>query len=190
MTNKNGITRRAALARLGLGAASVYMSPGIFGISVAHAASSVSGSSGSSDASAASPASAVSSPSAASTASSPSASSGASRPSGSSRSAGSTWNSGPSRAGSCHQTSLRDGAQITRRDYERAQQAILRGEARPLRDILTSVEQQHRGQLLRVSFSERDRSPAFRVVIVNRSGAIVSVTVDAGSGQITNVQNC
>ncbi len=83
-----------------------------------------------------------------------------------------------------------NGAQITRRDYERAQDAILRGEARPLPEILGSVNKEHPGQLLRVRFSERGQSSAFRVVIVNRSGAIVTVTVDAKSGQITNVQNC
>jgi hypothetical protein len=52
------------------------------------------------------------------------------------------------------------------------------------------VQSRHPGKLLRVGFSDSGQSPTFRVVIVNPSGAIVSVTVDARSGQITNVQNC
>jgi uncharacterized membrane protein YkoI len=85
---------------------------------------------------------------------------------------------------------LPGGGQITRRDYERAQQAISRGDAQPLQEVVNNVQSRHPGRLLRVGFSESGQSPAFRVVIVNRSGAIVSVTVDARSGQITNVQNC
>ncbi len=183
MTNSKPISRRAALARLGLSAASVYMSPGILGISRAHAASSVSSPSPVSPATPPSPPSNPSPPSAASNPSGPSQP--ADRAGGSSSRA-----SGPSTSGTCRQTSLPGGGQITRQDYERAQQAIARGDARPLREVLNSVQSRHPGRMLRVGFSESGRSPAFRVVIVNRSGAIVSVTVDAKSGQITNVQNC
>lgn len=163
MSQSKAISRRAALARLGLTAASVYMSPGIMGISMAHAASSVSDASQSS---AATPPSPPSPPSVVSA------------------------TSGPSSAGSCQQTTLPGGANITRQDYARAQRAIQRGEARPLREILRNVQSRHPGTFLRVGYSESGRSPAFRVVIVNASGAIVTVTVDAKSGQITNVQNC
>lgn len=175
------------------------MSPGIFGISKAHAASSVSQASQPSPASRASPPSPASNPSPASRpspaspASAPSAASPASRPStpGQSADRGAVSGaSGPSGAGSCQQTSLPDGGQITRREYENAQQAIARGDAKPLRDVLDDVQTRHPGRLLRVGFSENGRSASFRVVIVNRSGAIVSVTVDAKSGQITKVQNC
>jgi hypothetical protein len=186
MTQAKRISRRAALARLGLGAASMYMSPIILGLSKAHAASSVS------IASSPSPASSTSTPNAPSRATPPSAPSAASSPSGPSEpgSRADIGVSGPSGPGSCRQTALPDGAQITRRDYERAQQAISRGDAQPLRDVLNSVQSKYPGRLLRVGFSQSGRSPAFRVVIVNSSGAIVSITVDARSGQITNVQNC
>lgn len=170
MTAKPNITRRAALARLGLTAASVYMAPGIFGVSVAHASSGVS---------------AASPPSPASPASPPSPASNPSPPSGPSRPGSVNEN-----ADSCRQPSLPNGGQITRQEYDRAQQAIQRGDARPLRDVLRTVEQDYPGRLLRVRFSGRGRSHEFRVTIVNPSGAIVSVTVDAKTGQITNVQNC
>ena len=166
MTDTIRISRRTALARLGLGAASIYMSPVIVGLSKAHAGSGVSQ---------ASPASPASPPSRASPPSPPSAASGA---------------SGPSGPGSCRQTSLPNGGQITRREYDRAQEAIARGDAQPLRDVIRNVQSRHPGRLLRVGFSDSGRSLSFRVVVVNPSGAIVSVTVDAKSGQITNVQNC
>lgn len=180
MTNSKPITRRAALARLGLSAASVYMSPGILGISKAHAASSVS---------TPSPVSPATPPSPPSTPSPPSKPSGPSQPE--NRTGGRTSStSGPSTAGTCQQSSLPAGGQITRRDYARAQQAIARGDARPLREVLSGVQSRYPGRMLRVGFSESGQSPTFRVLIVNRSGAILSVTVDAKSGQITNVRNC
>lgn len=190
MTQNKHISRRAALARLGLSAAAVYMSPGILGISTAHAASSVSTASPPSPAtppSPASPASSATPPSAPTQASNASNSSSPSQPT---DRPSSPNTSGPSSAGSCRQTPLPGGGQITRQDYDRAQQAIARGEAQPLRDVLNDVRSRHPGSLLRVGFSTSGRSPAFRVVIVNPTGAIVSVTVDAKSGQITNVQNC
>lgn len=187
MSARKPISRRVALARLGLGAATAYVSPVMLGLSMAHAASN---SSEPSETSAPSPAS---SPSPASAPSPVSAPSRPSSPSGPSQPEGGDNNSnisGPSDAGSCSQTELPNGGQITRREYERAQEAISRGEARPLREVLNNVETEHPGRLLRVGFSEDGRSSRFRVVIVNRSGAIVSVTVDARTGQITNVQNC
>ena len=169
------------------------MSPGILGLSMAHAASSVSAPTPPSPATPPSPPSPATRPSPPSPASTPSAPSASNGPSGSSETTERTnvsSSSGPSGAGTCRQAPLPGGGQITRQDYERAQQAIARGDARPLREILNNVQSRHPGRMLRVGFSESGQSPAFRVVIVNRSGAIVSVTVDAKSGQITNVQNC
>lgn len=190
MKRTNRISRRAALARLGLGAASIYMSPVILGLSKAHAASSVSDASSPSPASPASPASSPSPPSRATPPSPPSAASSSSGPSQPTNPNGVSRSSGPSGSGSCRQKSLPNGGQITRSDYEQAQQAISRGDALPLREVLDSVQSRHPGRLVRVGFLNNGRSPTFRVVIVNPSGAIVSVTVDARSGQITNVQNC
>ncbi len=175
MKRTNRISRRAALARLGLGAAGIYVSPVILGLSKAHAASSVSASSA---------------PSLSSPPTPPSPPSAPSSPSGPSRPNDGTGLSGPSGPGSCRQTSLPGGGQITRSDYERAQQAISRGDAKPLREVVGYVQARHPGRLLRVGFSDSGRSPTFGVVIVIPSGAIVSVTVDARSGQITNVKYC
>ena len=183
MTQRKQISRRAALARIGMTAAACYVSPSFLGVSTAHAASSVtepSQASAPTPPSAASPVSTVSSPTPPSNTTS-SSSPSQNTPSGA---------SGPSSAGSCRHTAQLDGGQITRAEYEDAQDAIARGNARPLREVIDGVQSQHPGQLLRVGFSNTGATPAFRVVIVDQSGAIVSVTVDARSGQITKVQNC
>ncbi|SFR32973.1 hypothetical protein SAMN04488005_0410 [Yoonia tamlensis] len=177
MTKDHHITRRAALARLGLGTAAAYMSPAFLGLSKAHAASSATAPSAASNPSPASDPTAPSPPTP------PSTPSGPSQPS-------PTRASGPSSAGSCQHPPLLNGGQITRAEYAEAQAAIARGDARPLREVLTNVQSQHPGQLLRVGYAPNAGRPAYRVVIVNSRGAIISVTVDAGSGQITNVQNC
>lgn len=189
MRQKASISRRTALARLGLGVATTYMAPTIAGISVAHAASGVSDPSAPSPPSPASPASTPtppSSPSPASPASDPSAPSSPSPVSGPSQPGG----SGPSGPGACRQSTLPGGGQITRNDYEQAQRAISRGEARPLREVLNTVQNQHPGRIVTVGFSQNGRSTSYRVLTVSRSGAVLSITVNARTGQITRVQSC
>lgn len=190
MTARKAISRRAALTRLGLGAASAYIAPSLVGLSTARAASSPSEPSPASDPtppSDPSPASAATAPSAPN----PSGpSTGPARTNGNGKSGNSSRASGPSGPGSCRQSSLPNGGQITRRDYEKAQRAISRGDARPLRDVVKTVQSRHPGRILRVGFSENGRASSFQVKIVDRKGAIVSVTVDARSGTITRVQNC
>jgi uncharacterized membrane protein YkoI len=56
--------------------------------------------------------------------------------------------------------------------------------------VLNTVQSSNPGRLVQVGFSENGRTPSFRVLIVDRGGAVVSVTVDAGSGKITNVRRC
>ncbi|WP_170478591.1 PepSY domain-containing protein [Ruegeria arenilitoris] len=81
-------------------------------------------------------------------------------------------------------------AQISRQDYKRAQRAIARGDARPLQEVLGKVQARRPGKLLQVGFPETRGRPIFQVLIVDSKGAVVSVTVDAGSGRITNMQAC
>ncbi|WP_424940402.1 PepSY domain-containing protein [Aliiroseovarius sp. S253] len=81
-------------------------------------------------------------------------------------------------------------AQISRQDYKRAQRAIARGDARPLQEVLKTVQKRYPGKLVQVGYSEKGRKPVFQVMIVNRSGAVISVSVDAGSGRIASMQRC
>jgi len=173
MTKDRRISRRAALARLGLGVAGAYVAPAFVGLSQARA----SGASGSSGSSSASPAS---SPSPASTPSSPSTPGvdGTSQP------------SGPSGPGGCRGSSFSGEVQISQRDYKRAQRAIARGEARPLREVLDAVRAEHPGRVLQVGYSDKGGPPMFQVLIVDPSGAVKSITVDAGSGLVTNMWKC
>ncbi len=192
MTGGKRISRRAALARLGFGAVGAYMAPSVTRLSAAQAASSASPPSPASDPSPASAPTRASPPSDPSPPSAASQSSAPTRPSGPSRSSGASGAevSGPSGPGACRPSSIPGGAQITRRDYERAQRAISRGDARPLREILNTVQSSHPGRLVQVGFSETGGTPSFRVLIVDRAGAVVSITVDAGSGRITSVRKC
>ncbi|MEJ6479216.1 MAG: hypothetical protein QNL92_11120 [Octadecabacter sp.] len=84
-----------------------------------------------------------------------------------------------------------DGAaQISQQDYSRAQRAISRGEARPLREVLNGVMSEHPGRLVQVGFSETGAAPFYRLQIVAGGGAVLSVSVNAASGQIISVRNC
>lgn len=189
MTRSKRITRREALTRLGLGAAGVYMAPSLTGLSMARAASSSSPASPASRATPPSPASPASRPSPASGPSPVSKSSTPSAPSGPTNRGGSEP-SGPSGPGKCKRSAISGDAQISRRDYKRAQRAISRGEARPLNEVLSNVRAKHPGKLLHVGYSEGGSGPSFDVLIVGASGAVISVTVDAKSGRVTSMRKC
>lgn len=189
MSSDKRISRRAALARLGLAAAGSYVAPAMLGLSHARAASSSSPASKPSPASKASRPSPASGPSPASRASRPSASSGPSSPTSSGKTPGNSV-SGPSGPGACRQSSMSGNAQISRQDYKRAQRAIARGDARPLQEVLKTVQSKYPGKLVQVGYSEKGRRPVFQVMIVIRSGAVISVAVDAGSGRITSMRKC
>jgi uncharacterized membrane protein YkoI len=55
---------------------------------------------------------------------------------------------------------------------------------------LKNVQSKQPGKLLQVGFSDTGKRTKFRVLIVDRSGAVVSVSVDAGSGRITSIRKC
>ena len=171
---QNPISRRQALARLGLGISAAYCAPALTGLSRAAASSSPSASS------AASPAS---SPSPPDPASAPSAPSGAS---------GGQPNSGPkprARTG-CSAPSGAERASISRRDMTRANAAVARGAALPLRQIVTTVQKRHPGRLIRVGFSESRARAVYWLQMVAGDGTVQTVTVDAASGGILGVEGC
>lgn len=192
MTQAKGISRRAALARLGLAVGGAYLAPAMVGLSAARAASNPSPPSAPSEPTAPtppSPPSPVTAPTAPTAATAPSVVTAPSVPETASTSQA-VEISGPSGPGACRTSTISPNGTISHRDYERAQRAISRGEARPLRDVVSVVQSRHPGRLLQVGFSESGSGSSFRVLIVDQRGAVVSVTVDAGSAQITNVQRC
>lgn len=119
------VTRRQALARLGLAAGAAYAAPALFGLSRAHAASSASAASAASAASPASPASAASPASSASPASTPS---GAELP------------EGENKADGCTLGTVPEHATISQTDMRNAQRAIDRENAMPLRQVVAKVK--------------------------------------------------
>ena len=182
-----GISRRAALVRLGLGAAAVYCAPAMTSLSAARAASG-SGKSGSP-----SEPSAPSAPSTPSTPSAPTAPSNPTAPSDGVPSPPPTTepNTGSRAAsGGCSGPSGAERASISRRDMARANAAVARGEAKPLREIVGIVRQQFPGRLIRVGFNSRDGAPRYWLQIVSNAGSVQTVTVEAGSGQVSGVKGC
>ena len=188
------LSRRAALARLGLAVGAVYCSPILTQLSSAQAASAPSAPS---SPSAASPASA---PSAASPASPPSSPSGPGNNSpsgpGNNSPSGPGNNSSTDRdrqdqsAGGCSAPSGSEGITISRRDMTRANDAVARGDAKPLREIFGIVQRRHPGQMIRVRFTVAGNNRAYLIRMVTETGSVQTVTVDALSGATLGIGAC
>jgi uncharacterized membrane protein YkoI len=172
------LSRRAALARLGLAVGAVYCSPILTQLSSAQAASAPSASS---SPSAASPASA---PSAASPASPPSS------PSGPGNNSSTDRDRQDQSAGGCSAPSGSEGITISRRDMTRANDAVARGDAKPLREIFGIVQRRHPGQMIRVRFTVAGNNRAYLIRMVTETGSVQTVTVDALSGATLGIGAC
>jgi uncharacterized membrane protein YkoI len=172
------LSRRAALARLGLAVSAVYCSPILTQLSSAQAASAPS---------------APSSPSAASPASAPSASSPASppsSPSGPSNDTSTDRDRQDQSTGGCSAPSGSEGITISRRDMTRANDAVARGDAKPLREIFGIVQRRHPGQMIRVRFTVAGNNRAYLIRMVTETGSVQTVTVDALSGATLGIGAC
>ncbi len=179
MTGSNTtLSRRAALARLGLAVGAVYCSPILTQLSSAQAASAPSASS---SPSAASPASA---PSAASPASPPSP------PSGPGNNSSTDRDRQDQSAGGCSAPSGSEGITISRRDMTRANDAVARGDAKPLREIFGIVQRRHPGQMIRVRFTVAGNNRAYLIRMVTETGSVQTVTVDALTGATLGIGAC
>jgi uncharacterized membrane protein YkoI len=166
------LTRRAALTRLGLAVGAVYCSPILTQLSSAQAASAPSDASPPSPPSAASPASAPSSPS------------------GPGNNTSTDRDRQDQSTGGCSAPSGSEGITISRRDMTRANDAVARGDAKPLREIFGIVQRRHPGQMIRVRFTVAGDNRAYLIRIVTESGSVQTVTVDALSGATLGVGAC
>ena len=72
----------------------------------------------------------------------------------------------------------------------RANAAVARGQARPLREIVKLVQSRHPGRLIEVGFNEDTGKGVYWLRMVSGNGALQTVTVDAASGRITGVNGC
>jgi uncharacterized membrane protein YkoI len=70
------------------------------------------------------------------------------------------------------------------RDHDRARQAVERGEALPLFDILARVRSDLGGEVVGVSFERKDERWVYEFKVVMAGGGLAEVYVDAASAQI------
>ena len=71
-----------------------------------------------------------------------------------------------------------------------ANEAVARGEAKPLREIFGIVQNRHPGQLIRVRFNKVGAHRRYVIRMVIPSGSVQTVTVDALTGATLNIGAC
>ncbi len=69
-------------------------------------------------------------------------------------------------------------------DEERIRDAVSKGDATPLRDILKTVSRDYPGEVLRVRLKGKNEDLQYRIRILQPGGRRVDVDVDARSGRI------
>jgi len=67
---------------------------------------------------------------------------------------------------------------------ERAYDAVGRGEARPLAEILDQVGAELGGEVVGVEFEREDRGYVYELKVITRDGRLQEVYVDARTGRI------
>jgi uncharacterized membrane protein YkoI len=72
----------------------------------------------------------------------------------------------------------------------RANDAVARGDAKPLREIFGIVQRRHPGQMIRVRFTVTGDNRAYLIRMVTESGSVQTVTVDALSGATLGIGAC
>lgn len=74
------------------------------------------------------------------------------------------------------------------RDHDEARRAVEAGEARPLSEILNIVRDKLPGEIIRVRFERENGSWVYEFRVVNRSGQLFEVHVDARTGDIKRIK--
>ncbi len=69
-------------------------------------------------------------------------------------------------------------------EHEDARRAVARGEALPLADILTKVRSDLGGEIVGVSFERKQDRWLYEFKVVEPSGRLVEVYVDAATGRV------
>ncbi len=164
-------SRRAALRRLAGAAVAGYVVPEVLFLSAARAESSA--------------ASEPSAPSEPSTTSSPSASA----PSGAASSASSAEEGARE---TCTVTNAQNAnsISISRRDMQRAQEAVEAGYAKPLDQIWSAFTSEYDGKVIGVEFLDRRSNPRYRFRAISKSGRLETVTISAQTGSIQRIVGC
>jgi uncharacterized membrane protein YkoI len=79
-------------------------------------------------------------------------------------------------------------AAATFEDYERAREALERGEILPLADILARVEAEFDARMIEVEFEAEGVRYRYEFELISRDGVIREVTVDAATGDVLEIE--
>ncbi len=74
------------------------------------------------------------------------------------------------------------------RDHEDARRALLSGEVLSLRQVLDIVAREYPGEPVEVEFERDDGIYLYELKVLQPSGRIIKMKVDAGSGKIISVK--
>jgi uncharacterized membrane protein YkoI len=76
----------------------------------------------------------------------------------------------------------------SRQDHEIARQALEAGEILSLRQVLTSIEREHRGEVLEVELEHEEQRWIYEVKMLRRDGGINKLIIDARDGRVLEVK--
>lgn len=76
------------------------------------------------------------------------------------------------------------GSHDRQRDHEAAREAFLAGEILPLRTVLDRVARDFPGRVVRIGFESRNKAYAYDVKLIQPTGTIVKLKVDARTGDV------
>lgn len=79
------------------------------------------------------------------------------------------------------------GVDYTRPDYELAREAVARGEILPLATVLDKVQKSYSGRVIDVELEFDDEGVEYELELATNDGRILSVDVNAVTGDIVSV---
>lgn len=170
------MTRREALRRLGLGTVAAYVVPNVVLVSAARA------SSGGSAASSSSGGSVNSDPSIATPPTPPSVPSNVAR--------GESDEADSDTCQSEQPGAVPDAPTISRSDYQRAQDAVDAGYAKPLHQIWEGIQADYQGRIVSIEFTGFRYRPRYRLRAISPTGRLETVIVSARTGSIVRIVGC
>ncbi|MBS7348853.1 MAG: PepSY domain-containing protein [Comamonas sp.] len=73
-------------------------------------------------------------------------------------------------------------------DHERARRALEHGKVLPLRSLLTQLERQYGGEVVKVDFEDDDGGYVYEIRLVRPQGQVLELEVDAVTGRVLDVE--
>ena len=73
-------------------------------------------------------------------------------------------------------------------DQDEARKAVIQGDARALRDILRQVNKKYAGEIVHVGFRQRFNRLVYTIKLIDPTGKLLLLRVDAKSGAILTVR--